>query len=116
MKKLILSIAVVGALCSCSQRLGDFNMISTRNIDLNRSSGYWVDTNNRVEGMDKGKIITVIPTRIPHLKEAVDDAIRKGGMDCVGISDAVIDSSGWYIPYIYGEKIITVKGYPVLKK
>lgn len=112
----MLSLCVVGLLASCSQRIGDFNMISTRNIDLNRSAGYYVDTNNRVQGVDKGKIIILAPTRKVHVKEAVDDAIRQGGLNCVGLSDVVIDSNSWYIPYVYGENKIIVKGYPILKK
>ena len=50
------------------------------------------------------------------MKEAIDDAIRKGGPNCVGLSDVVIDSYFWVIPYIYGKTGVTVKGYPILKK
>ncbi len=116
MKKLFLSLAVVAGLCSCSSRLGDFTMISTRNIDLNRIDGYKVDTTQRIEGEDIGHIIIVFPTRTPNIKEAIDDAIRKGGPDCVGVSDAVIDDYWWWVPYIYGRSGVTVKGYPILKK
>lgn len=91
-------------------------MISTRNIDLNRADGYMVDTTRRIEGEDIGKIIVLVPTRTPNIKEAIDDAIRNGGPDCVGVSDAVIDNYCWWIPYIYGRTGVTVKGYPILKK
>ena len=118
MKKKILSLSLlsVALLASCSQRIGDFSMVSTRNIDLNRSAGYYVNTNNRVVGTDKGKIIVLFSTRTPHVKEAVDDAIRQGGIDCVGLSDVVIDRASWYVPYVYGEHKIIVKGYPIIKR
>ena len=103
-------------MASCSSRLGDFTMISTRNIDLNRVEGHRVDNTKRIEGEDVGSIIVCIPTRSPNMKEAIDDAIRKGGPNCVGLSDVVIDSYFWVIPYIYGKTGVTVKGYPILKK
>lgn len=115
MKKVLSLILTAGLMSSCSLRLGDFTMLSTRNIDINAENGHRVDKAKRVKGVDRSHIIVIVPTGQPNMKEATDRAIDAGGYNCEAISDATIRSSWWYVPYIYGQSQIQVEGFPVIK-
>jgi hypothetical protein len=94
----VLAVAMAG----CTQRIVDFTAISTKNLDIAGKRG------QRVSGEDVGHIIVFIPTRIPEIKTATDRALEQGGGDC--LIDGVVESSSWYIPFIYGRNTITVTG------
>lgn len=115
MKNKILTIAAVAALglSSCTQRISDLTVISSKNIDIENKTFKILD--ERVTGEDKKHIIVFIPTGQPSMKEAIDRAIesQKGG---VALSDASIEIKWWWIPYIYGQNTIKVEGNPVVKK
>lgn len=115
MKKILSLILAAGVLSSCSFRLGDFTMLSTRNIDINAPDGHRVDKTRRVKGVDRAHIIVLVPTGQPNMKEATDRAIDDGGYNCEALSDATIRSGWWYVPYIYGQGQIQVEGFPVIK-
>lgn len=95
-------------LCNCAVRHGDFTVLSNRLIDtsnfnINTSSG------QKVVGEDINHIIILIPTGGPPTMEgALDDAFDKSGGDV--LTDAVIKSWGFYIPYIYGQAGWRVEG------
>ena len=92
----------------CTQRILDFTVVSTKNIDWSRS-GEFKRNPQRVEGSDLKHIIIVIPTGVPSLEEAIDNAIEKvpGG---VALVDGVLSYRWWYIPYVYGQVEYVVKG------
>jgi hypothetical protein len=86
----------------CTTRIGDFTVISTKNCAVAvEKSG------QRVEGEDSVHIILGIPTGTPNLKTAVDNAIQKGGGDCM--IDAVIEAR-WWTAILYGQSGIAVTG------
>ncbi len=116
MKQILFSALSVLLLASCSTRIGDFTLISTKNVDMNRANGYYVAENKRVEGKDEADIIVFIPTRTINMKQAVDNAIENAGTGCVALADVVIDTETWWIPYIYGKSRCVVKGNPVYKR
>jgi hypothetical protein len=100
----------------CSQRLGDFTVLTTKNINLsnfstkdNLSAG-----TERVSGSDVSHMICVFPTKVPNFKDAIDDAIEQGNCDL--LSEAVIRYEFFYIPLIYGQEKFVVEGCPVAKK
>lgn len=105
-QSLLVCIALVSA--SCTQRLVDFTIISTKNVDLSRA-GSFVRTGRRATGEDAKQIIIVFPTGIPSAKEAVDRAIESvpGG---IALVDGVLTSSWFYIPYLIGEQKYVVEG------
>lgn len=109
---ILVAVAML-SLSSCSTRVFDCTLYSTKNVDLNRPQGYHVDKSVIVEGKDKGHIICFIPTRNPNIKEATERAMAKAGPKCVALSDVKADSSSWWIPYIYGQTSVTVQGHPV---
>lgn len=73
----------------------------------------------RTVGIDKIHIVSFIPTGIPNVKEAMDNAIesKPGG---VALVDGVITRRSFYIPLIYGQDWYEVEGVllidPELKK
>jgi hypothetical protein len=93
---------------SCTQRLVDFTIISTKNVDLSRA-GSFIRTARRATGEDAKQIIIVFPTGVPSAKEAVDRAIESvpGG---IALVDGVLTHSFFYIPYIVGENKYIVEG------
>ena len=121
MKKIIKTVFIVLGLlsiCSCTQRLVDFTIISTKNVDLSRA-GSFKRTAHRATGEDAKYIIVIIPTGVPSAKEAVDQAIESvsGG---IALVDGVLTHKWFYIPYIFGENKYIVEGSvlidPVLAK
>ncbi len=114
MKKILTLALSAVVLASCTNRIGDFTVLSTKNMEVNHAGGYSV-AEHRVEGVDTQHIIIIFPTGTVNMKEATDRAIESAGKGCVGLSDAVVSSGAWYIPYIYGKSHITVKGNPIYK-
>jgi hypothetical protein len=94
--------AIALALSGCIQRIMDFTVISTKNVDIPGVRG------EKVTGEDIKSIVIVIPTGQPNIKAAVDNALDKGHGDV--LLDGVISSKMWYIPYIYGEAGFVVEG------
>lgn len=110
------TLAAVTLMPSCVYRLADLTFASTKNVDMNSPDGYVTSTNARVTGKDTAHIIIAFPTGNASPKEAIDQAIEKAGMNCVGLSNAVLYGSFWYIPYVYGQEWYKVEGDPVFKK
>lgn len=111
MKKFFIAILGALMLTSCSTRLLDFTLISSKNVDLSKASKY-VKGQNRVKGDDVVHIILIIPTGIPNLKEALDKAIESVP-GCVALLDGVIYEKGWYI-LLYGQSGFVVEGTPLI--
>lgn len=116
MKKLFfLALASLFMLPSCSVRLMDMTVVTTKNIDLNNLQGYVTSTNARVKGKTTRHVIFLIPFGDLNYKDAVDDAIHKNGSNCVGLSNAVLRREDWNV-FLYGQSSIVVEGDPIYKK
>ncbi len=93
--------------CSgCTTRVADMSIISTRNTTLDK-----VDLDSRpqvrgITGKDSSFIFLFIPFGVPHLEDAIDDALDKGNGDVM--VDAVIHQQGWW--FIVGQSSLKVKG------
>jgi hypothetical protein len=111
-KKIAISLCLLTALPACSQRMVDFTVISSKNIDLSRGADF-KRSPTRVTGEDRKSIIIFIPTGIPDAKEAMDNAIESVP-GAIGLVDGVVTQHSWYIPYIYGESWIEVEGTPLI--
>ena len=90
----------------CSMRLGDMSVISTRNLSLDTVDLDRLPQTERVVGRDTKWMILIFPIGIPHLEDAIDDALEKGNGDVM--VDAVVHSSGWW--FLIGQNTISVKG------
>jgi hypothetical protein len=116
MKNLKFSIIVLGLtafiISSCSHRVLDFTLISSKNVDLTKGASF-VRGKDRVEGKDMVHWIIIIPTGTVNIKEAVDRAIESTP-GCVALLDGVIYTKFWWIPYIYGQQSATIEGTPLI--
>jgi hypothetical protein len=102
----LLSIVAIfiGSLVGCSQRIGDFTLISTKNVDI---GGKYKKIDGRFSGDDSRGVFLGIPLGTPNLKTAVDNCIESGKGDL--ITNAVLDGSYWSV-IIWGEQKYTVTG------
>jgi hypothetical protein len=111
MKKLAYLFVALSILSGCAQRVGDFTVATTKNMDIKRSL-HRVDEGVRLRGRDISHIIIFIPTGVPNMKEAMDNTIeQKPG--AVGLSNVTVKRGGWYIPFIYGQDYFEVEGSPI---
>lgn len=110
-KQLIIAILCIFA-TACSQRILDFTVISSKNVDLSHAADFRRAT-GRVVGEDSKPIITIIPTGDPSIKEAMDRAIESVP-GAVALVDGAITAHSWYFPYIFGELSIEVEGTPLI--
>lgn len=112
MKEIVVALGLALTLSSCTQRLFDFTIVSSKNVDLSKANtftrGY-----NRTEGKDVAHIVLFFPTGKPNIKEAVDRAIEKIP-GCVALLDGVVKSYGFYIPMIYGQTAYIIEGTPLI--
>ena len=99
---LFLSILLTG----CSTNIAKLSIVSTiPDLDLKDSS--YVDIGT-VVGEDKSIIIIFIPTGISKVDRAITNTLINNKIEF--LTDVSIDNTSFWIPYIYGESKITVKG------
>lgn len=115
MKRLLLGCLLCGVilLSGCSQKLGDFTLLTTQNVDLSNFSTYETTNSQKVRGEDCSHIIVVFPNKIPNFKDAVDTALEEN--NAYMLSEASLRYEWFYIPYIYGQEKFIAEGRPVLR-
>ncbi|MDF0673693.1 MAG: hypothetical protein P0120_05030 [Nitrospira sp.] len=91
----------------CSTRIADMTVITTRIVALDRVDLDKLPTKRRVAGESTRWTILIIPLGFPTIKEAVDDALDKGGGDLM--TDAVVTSEGW-TAILFGLTRLKVEG------
>ncbi len=116
LKTLTLAAATLLALPSCTTRIMDLTVTSSKNIDLNYKPGYVVSDNARTSGKDTTHFALFFPLGTPNVREAMDKAIEKNGNNAVALSNMTLTTKWWYIPFIYGQFTYVVEGDPVYKK
>lgn len=111
MKKVMMASALLVALLSagCAQRVADFTLASTKNVNLN--NGDFVK-GKRVSGEDT-KAIVIFPLGIPSIKEAADVAIEKDSC-AVALTDVTVDSE--FFSFLFGYIKYKVEGDLVIDK
>ena len=112
MIKKIALITTLLCMVSCTSRIVDFTILSTKNIDLARMNSY-ERASGRTEGEDTKHIIIVFPTGNPSVKEAIDRAIE-AVPGAVALVDGVVTSKFFYIPYLFGASTYVVEGTPLI--
>ncbi|MBZ0242406.1 MAG: hypothetical protein K8F24_04260, partial [Bacteroidales bacterium] len=98
-------------LSSCTHRIVDFTLISTKSYDFSKTNDL-IKKTSRVKGEDYFAII-ILPFSQPNMKTAIDKAIESVP-GCVALMDGVVYHKFWWIPYIYGEHGYIVEGTPLL--
>lgn len=89
----------------CAIRQADLTAVTTRNVKLGGVNLNKL-TSKKVEGTDSNFVFLFIPFGTPHLENAIDDALTKGGGDLM--LDAVIYTRSWW--FLIGQDSIEVKG------
>jgi hypothetical protein len=111
MKTVSIWVVLTLVMASCTTRVLDFTMVSSKNIDLSRGASF-VRGKSRVTGEDKAHWI-ILPTSYGSIKEALDKAIESIP-GCVALLDGVISTRYWYVPYVYGQHFAIVEGTPLI--
>jgi len=107
--KFILLFVVLVSAQGCSTRHGDYTVLSNKMISLENFELEKADRVKHIVGEEKQHIIIFIPVGgEPTLDGAIDDMFKKSDGDVV--TDAVVESWQWYIPYIYGQRGWRVTG------
>ncbi|MBZ0166756.1 MAG: hypothetical protein K8I00_08100 [Candidatus Omnitrophica bacterium] len=106
----LLPILVLVLICSgCATRHGDFTVVSNKLVRTSNFDIGSVERKKNITGEDVQHVIIFFPTSgPPTLEGAIDDAMEKGDGDVM--TDAVIKSWWFYIPYIYGKSGWSIKG------
>lgn len=111
-KLTLIALSIVAiTFSSCSYRVLDFTLISTKNVDLSNAASF-ERGNQRVEGIDMVHTIIIIPLGRPNMKEAVDRAIETTP-GCVALVDGVVHSNYWWA-ILYGQTSYLVEGTPLI--
>jgi len=108
---IIFILLCVVILSGCVTRLGDFTLISTKNIDLTRGASF-KRAQSRATGEDSVAIIIFIPTGVPNMKTAIDKAIESVP-GAVALLDGVLSYKAFYI-LLFGQYGYIVEGTPLI--
>lgn len=111
--KTALCILAICMLLGCTQRMFDFTIISSKNLDLSRAAEF-TKGNERVEGKDTIYLILIFPTGIPNVKEAVDNAIEKVP-GAVALLDGVVSFRQLFF-ILGGANSFIVEGTPLIDR
>lgn len=106
----VVPIALLVFMASCSQRLVDFTIISSKNVPITDRGTEFKKAPSRVKGVDTKWSILFIPG-IPNMKEAIDRAIEKHP-GAVALTDGVIYNKGWHC-LLFGQNKYIVEGTPL---
>lgn len=103
---------IMSSLASCTHRLTDFTVISTKNVPIGEGAqSEFQKGTKRVKGQDVAHTVLFIPMGFPNMKEAIDKAIEQIP-GAVGLVDGVVKSSGWTC-LLYGQNRYIVEGTPL---
>lgn len=103
----LVGIASVSFMAGCTQRFGDFTLISTRNVDLSNAV-VDVRTGQRVTEEDCALTLLIFPLGRPDLETAVDSALQSGRGNIM--VDQVSYRRWWYIPLLVGQECVVAEG------
>ena len=95
---------------SCTRRIVDFTVISSKNVPIGDNGIQMKKADSRVKGVD-GKWIVLGFGGFPDMKEAIDDAIEQYP-GAVALSDGVVRQKSWNV-ILFGKNKYIVEGTPV---
>ncbi|OHB79564.1 MAG: hypothetical protein A2Z25_01755 [Planctomycetes bacterium RBG_16_55_9] len=114
MRKCILCVLLAFLIFAqgCKSHMGDFTLITTKNINLTSFSSHGEESGERVSGEDAQFFFFSIPVGFCSIKEAVDDALDK--KNSYMLIDATIYYERFWIPLCWwGHEKFEVTGVPI---
>jgi len=111
MKKIILGTLFALLATGCSMRIGDFTMVSSKNVDMTHGADFKRSA-VRVKADDSVPIILGIPMGAPNMKTALDRAIEKTP-GAIGLVDSVVTQKVFNF-VIFGQLGYEVEGTPLI--
>ncbi len=111
-----LALAASLSLSSCTTRLLKLSVAGSKGVNLAESSSYTAAHNVPAEGTHRGHTILIFPVSSPSIDLALEDALETAGPNAVALYNMTLDQTNWYIPFLYGQRIYTVKGDPVFRE
>lgn len=106
-----IALLILYTFCSCSHRLTDFTVISTKNVPIGKGYTSIKKAEQKVQGVDKKHMVLFIPFGYPNMKEAIDKAIESYD-GAIGLVDGVVKSRYWTCLF-YGQNSYIVEGTPI---
>lgn len=110
--KLFLLLSIVTLFCSCSQKIMDFTLISSKKVDLSKAASF-VKGEKKIMGKKHIYMIVMIPTGKFSIDKALDRAIESVP-GCVALVDGTVRTSIWMIPCVFYQQTITIEGTPII--
>lgn len=101
----LMGLCIIALSTSCTYRLGDLTIMSTKNIELSKM-GMYKKCSERAIGEDKVYLIFFIPIGMPSIEEACDRAIESAGGTF--LTDAVVTYE--YFSFFFGWMKYEVEG------
>lgn len=105
----VLLVAAIAGLAGCTQRLGDFTVLSTKNVSIKGNRG------DRVKGQSCMNMVLFIPVGAVDLKVAVDKAIEGAGPGFDALEDAVLSSRTIFLLF-FTQSCMIVEGTSISTK
>lgn len=100
-------------LSSCTHRVTDFTIISTRNVPIGKNATTLTKAETRVKADDTTPIILYFPIGSPNMKEAIDKALEKYH-GAVALADGVVYYRHWWF-ILFGQNSYIVEGTPIFE-
>jgi hypothetical protein len=102
-----LGALLVGVASGCVGTTGHLAAATTREVDARAA---FVDGRvaRHVTGRSCIQIVVVVPTRMPNIGAAIDDALRHG--DGTVLRHVTIRYELFYVPFVYGRACYVVEG------
>lgn len=107
---LITFIIILFAL-GCTHRIGDFTIISTKNVNMNAPHYFY--NNKQVTGEDKKLLILGASVGTPDLKEAIDNALEQTN-GAVALTNVKLRYKYWHL-ILFGFHGYEAVGNPVFE-
>ena len=113
MRNLLMCLLGIALLCSggCSSKLGNFTVLSSKNVNLGDFSTVSGTGGEKVRGEDTMTYVLFIPNKpMIFLKEAVDDSLDKS--NAYMLTDATLKYE-WFFAVLVAQGKFVAEGHPV---